>query len=386
MVVFSRSRSMINTFYFSEIHVNRDVILVCRPYDEGSVVRPTPRVQVIDLPLSIKTLQLPDLDASLGDTVRCLYGTGRVVEIRPAKQQVVVRLHSWELATAHNQVTCYLNMRSVTVVGAKKVHAMTAEERIEYAQSIKVQAEQAVAAKDFTGALEIYQTVLQDLEYDNLSPSAKSSKVKADLVLLQITCSNNAATCCSQLQHYEEASKFAAQALKLLENVAQQRSKRVHKLLNDAGYTDAKLLGDWKVKALLVVAKNLVLTLQMEEASKVLATARQVIAQYSSSTTTASGTDNNVSAVQRNLALSDKQARKLERACDKSIKAQLKTAKKQQRKVFGARSNVLSNSSNVKKTVLGKSTGGGANKVAKPRALGNSNLQQENYATERLEI
>ena len=179
-MVSSRSRSMLNSYYFSESHVDpRDTILVRASYDEGSVVRPTPRIDTITLPAWHR------VEPSLGDKVICIYGTGRVIEIRPSRQQIAIRLSSWELADT-SMVTCYLAASAVKVIaGPQKVEDMSVEDRIKYAQSIKEQAEQAFSAQNYKAALQIYESVFDDFQYD-IQGSPSSSKVKADLVLLMI--------------------------------------------------------------------------------------------------------------------------------------------------------------------------------------------------------
>jgi hypothetical protein len=74
----------------------------------------------------------PDLDSVLeqpavGSAVLCIYGRGRVLEVRPEKHQVAVRLSSWRLAEGSSSwVTCYLSTSAVQVVGDVKVYEMAA--------------------------------------------------------------------------------------------------------------------------------------------------------------------------------------------------------------------------------------------------------------------
>jgi hypothetical protein len=68
-------------------------------------------------------LEQPDV----GNVVLCMYGRGRILEVRPEKQQVAVRLSSWRLAEGSSSwVTCYLLTSAVQVVGDGKVSEMTA--------------------------------------------------------------------------------------------------------------------------------------------------------------------------------------------------------------------------------------------------------------------
>jgi cobalamin biosynthesis Mg chelatase CobN len=169
--------------------------------------------------------------------------------------------------------------------------------------------------------------------------------------------------------------------------------------LNKAGFTDSKLLGEWRVKAYLAVAKASLEKQCMDEARNILFKVRDVVAIYTGEEyTKQSQAEESV----KNLQAFDKQAKKLQRSIEKVRKSprnQSTTETKKKTRVFGARnagnSNNSSGSSNSKpiKAVLGKSFLASTTKTAAPLAkkqpkgiLASANHGLENHVTERLEI
>jgi hypothetical protein len=92
---------------------------------------------------------------------------------------------------------------------------------------------------------------LRNIHHDHTS----TNEVRADLLLLLITCSNNAATCCIKLEKWEEATKFAQNALILIDALHEKRGKKIHTILKKEGTIDAQLFGEWRVKSYLILAR-----------------------------------------------------------------------------------------------------------------------------------
>jgi hypothetical protein len=216
-----------------------------------------------------------------GSVVTCIFGMGRVLEVRPEKQQVAVRLSSWRLAKA-SWVTCYLSVNAVQVVGDKKVYDMTVDEKVLYGQAIKEEGTRQFAAKDYEGALRTYARAVEDMRYVHEAPAEKTL---VDVVLLSITCSNNAGTCCSLLEQWDEAASFARNALVLIETLEPKQNENRHQrmshaMLSKLGYTDSKLFGEWRVKSLLTIAKAFAKNKKYEEALGMIKVVRVVIDKY----------------------------------------------------------------------------------------------------------
>lgn len=268
------------------------------------------------------------LEPAVGNEVICMWGRGRVLEVRPEKQQVVVRLSSWRLAKA-SWVTCYLSTSAVQVVCGKKVYEMSVDEKVLYAQAIKEEGSRQFAVKDYEGALLIYARAIENMSYAREEPK----KALVDVVLLSITCSNNAATCCSLLEQWDEAASFARNALVLImsleskEKNESRRKRMLHAMLSELGYMDSKLFGEWRVKSLLTIAKAFAESKKYEEALGMIKEARLVIDKYTAQEYVKQPA---LLGSIKILRANEKQARKLKKLCKERLKENRKEEQKQQ--------------------------------------------------------
>ena len=76
-----------------------------------------------------------------------------------------------------------------------------------------------------------------------------TNELRADLIVVMITCSNNASLCSSKKKDWERAEKFAANSLVLIDALESKKdTSKIRKILNNDGIKDSQLFGTWKVK------------------------------------------------------------------------------------------------------------------------------------------
>ncbi|KAL7453429.1 hypothetical protein ACHAWC_008637 [Mediolabrus comicus] len=219
----------------------------------------------------------PSVPACVGDDVICQYGRGILKEISSDSTNYTIELSSWRLSGRSN-VTCHVTTPP-KVVRKHSLSEMDATERVSLAKSLKAQAANYFADKDYDSALNTYASAVdkvRNVQHDHTS----TNEVRADLVVIMITCSNNAATCCIKLQKWEEASKFAKNALILLDALYGKRGMKIHTILNQEGIIDGKLFGEWRVKSYLVVARACMEQGEVGDAIVILKKARTMGMQF----------------------------------------------------------------------------------------------------------
>ena len=219
----------------------------------------------------------PSVPACVGDDVICQYGRGTLKEVSSDSTKYTIELSSWRLSGRSN-VTCHVTTPP-KVVRKHSLSEMDATERVALAKSLKAQAANHFAEKDFNSALNTYASAVdkvRNVQHDHTS----TNEVRADLVVIMITCSNNAATCCIKLQKWEEASKFAKNALILLDALYGKRGMKIHTILNQDGIIDGKLFGEWRVKSYLVVARACMEQGELGDAIVILKKARTMGMQF----------------------------------------------------------------------------------------------------------
>ena len=212
----------------------------------------------------------PSVPPCIGDDVICEYGRGVLKEI--ADDKYTIELASWRLSGRSN-VTCHVVSSPPKVVRKHALHEMDSAEKVALAKSQKAEAAKCFSEKDYTGALNTYASAVdkvRNVQHDHTS----TNEVRADLVVIMITCSNNAATCCIKLAKWEEASKFAKNALIMLDALYGKRGMKIHTILNSEGIIDAKLFGEWRVKSYLVVARACMEQGEVEDAIAILKKAK----------------------------------------------------------------------------------------------------------------
>lgn len=193
--------------------------------------------------------KFPSIQPQVGDDVRTLWGRGKVVEIRSDDNNThVVKLSSWRLA-GRSSVMCYLSGKNnnIEVMRPYRIYDMDVWEKVEHANELKNEAAIKYSNKDFTGALEIYARAVDAVRYVQHGKDS-TNEVRADLLIVMITCSNNAGTCCLQLRNWERAEKFGQNALVLIDALEEKKDSRIRKVINTDGIGDSQLFGYWKVK------------------------------------------------------------------------------------------------------------------------------------------
>ena len=277
---------------------DKDQRLVETPYGTGLVTKTRPRIdpntppiqeiRLLEWEKAAKTSQVNSKRATVlysttqydsippkkGDDVITPYGRGTIIEYvtvrllhkgkldpvtkQPMGEQVLTKFHvqinSWRLA-GRSRVRCYLFSDQVKVVRKKTVMEMNTVERVDFAMKQKQGASRIFAEKRYQEALNVYAGCIDAVRYIQ-HDSNNDNECRADLIEVMVTCSNNAATCCIQLQHWDEAFKFAKNALILLNALYDKRGAKIHAILNkDNGHCDAKMFGEWRVKSHIIMAR-----------------------------------------------------------------------------------------------------------------------------------
>ncbi|KAL7550314.1 hypothetical protein ACHAWF_013553 [Thalassiosira exigua] len=281
-----------------------DQAIVFTPYGRGMVVRTREgdgikEVQLLEWegfakpngskskPFMMYTpVDYPSVVPHVGDDVVCQYGRGRVAHMarvsganKESTLKYSIALSSWRL-NGRSTVTCHVTSPPPRVVRKHTLGEMDAHEKVEMAKGQKLKATKYFSEKkDYNLALTTYAgavDAVRNVQHDYTS----SNEVRADLVVVMVTSSNNAATCCLKLKKFEEASKFAKNALILLDALYGKRGKKIHTILNKEGTIDAKLFGEWRVKSYLVVARSCIERGKIPDAVEILKKARGVAMGY----------------------------------------------------------------------------------------------------------
>mmetsp|Transcript_13760 Transcript_13760/g.20888 ORF Transcript_13760/g.20888 Transcript_13760/m.20888 type:complete len:480 (-) Transcript_13760:141-1580(-) len=249
------------------------------------------------------TIDYPSMTVRKGDQVLTPYGRGVVeeviyVKIRRKKSEdsssdndastgieeeilfkYRVLISSWRLA-GRSRVRCYLFSSQVKVVRCKTLAEMDAMERVDFATKQKDHAKKFFAEKKYLDALILYAEAVDAVRYIRHT-SNNSNECRADLLAIIVTCSNNAATCCIQLERFQEASRYAKDALLLLNALYGKRGMKIHGiLLKDNKLSDPKLFGEWRGKSCLIMARSEAQKQLYEEALSNLRAAKDFITVY----------------------------------------------------------------------------------------------------------
>lgn len=274
--------------------------------------------------------EFPSVPPEVGSHVMTIFGRGKVVELRRNEDKegvittVVVRISSWRLA-GRSLVTCYLAPSSVQVLRPPTVYEMNAYEKVEHGHELKQQANVQFSTKNYDAALELYAQAVDAVRYVQHTRDS-SNELRADLLVVMITCCNNAATCCLKLDDWDRAKKFGRNALVLLDALLEKKgTSKIHELLNREGNSDSQLFGTWKVKSYLVVARGLAQQHEAQQAMDMLKKALEVIAMYKVE---------NDSMFQQ-LATQEKELRRLYAFCKDRLKAERELEKKRAMAMFG---------------------------------------------------
>jgi len=331
-------------------------------------------------PLLYSTKDFPSVLPQIGDDVICTnFGRGRVVSIRDEsgenetipttaiKEQqskessqpgmVQVELSYWKLA-GRSKVMGWFSLQNVRVVQRKVLSEMTnAWERVQYANEIKSTASARFAKKDYLLALESYGQAVDAVRFVQ-HDSNSANEVRADLVVVMITCCNNAATCCFQLLGMgkdpssvhtmcERGIQYSKNAVVLIDALYAKRGFKIHTILQQDGLPNSKLFGEWKVKSLFLLGRFYTHLKKYEDAMQHLKQALAIISQYTSSEERSS---KDVDPASKKALLSqDRQIRKLLLSLQQKRKAEKKKEKQRAMAMFGSPSKQTDNKENTAK-------------------------------------
>ena len=264
--------------------------MVRTPYGRGLVLRTRSldKIQEIELldwqtpgkraPILYSATTFPSVAPMVDDDVVSLYGRGRVVKVNPNNHTCTIELTNWRLAQ-RSTVKCHLRQSDVCVVRKKTLYEMNAFEKVEYAQQMKQSATNCFIQKDYKSALEHYDRAITSVRFVQHDANS-TNELRADLLTVMITCYNNAGTCCILLQEYEEAIKFANNAIVLIDALYEKRGLKIHTILNKEGLSNVKLFGEWRTKSLLIKARGLMERGDYNDALEVLKEAHHVIEKH----------------------------------------------------------------------------------------------------------
>ena len=213
---------------------------------------------------------------------------------------------------------------------------MNVYERVEQAQKLKLDAGIEFKNKNYAKALELYGQAVEAVRYVQYK-SDSSNYVRADLLVVMITCCNNAATCCTHLEDkWDEAMTSAKNALVLIAALERQRGKKIHSILsNEDGISDTKLFGEWRVKSFLIIARALMSKHETEDAIETLKQAHEVVEKYTADGDLELDSRPEHKRSIRNLLQNDKEVRKLHLLCKERRKAEKVKEKKRAQAMFG---------------------------------------------------
>ncbi len=258
---------------------HKDQLIVDTPYGTGAVVRTREHddgkrksklmyeIQKVDLTkLSLENrdevvpsissnikmlytpIKYPSIAPVLGSHVLTKWGKGKVIEIRDDDMKThVVKLSSWRLAN-RSSVFCYVCAEECEVVKPRKLYDMDVFEKVEYANELKQSATIKFKEKDYHGALELFARAIDAVRYVQHGTNS-TNELRADLISVMITCSNNAALCSSKKDDWTRTAKFGENALVLIEALESRGDKsKIKAVMNRDGIGDSQLFGSWKVK------------------------------------------------------------------------------------------------------------------------------------------
>jgi tetratricopeptide (TPR) repeat protein len=260
----------------------------------------------------------PSVKPLKGDNVVCQWGRGVVHEIR-RDGTIVVQLSSWRLAN-RSLVKCYLEPSAVQVVRKKTKSEMDVYERVELANEFKALANRQFAEKLYEPAVVTYSKAVDAVRYVQ-HDATSSNEVRADLIVAMITCSNNAGTCSVQLHKWDQAIRFAKNALVLIDALYPKRGSRIHTVLNRDGHPDSKIFGEWRVKSYLLMARAHFERKDYDTALEMLKGATAILNEYEDKTPA--------------LVSQEKEANKLKAHCDREDKIVKRMEKKRAKAMFG---------------------------------------------------
>lgn len=235
---------------------------------------------------------------------------------------------------------------------------MDVYEKVEHANQLKQDANACFSNQQYEQALIKYEKAVDSVRYVQHDTDS-NNYVRADLVEIMITCSNNAATSGLKLlqavptatadtkrsskdtnSYYKELIlKNARNALVLIEALYDKRGQKIHTILGKK-YTDSKLFGEWRIKSLLLIAK---IYLEKKEFSECVAVCKQIkriLEEFHPSFD-----DPKATAV---LVRQEKELQRLLATSVKQLKLEKQKEKKRAQAMFGSPSTTKSKKTNIR--------------------------------------
>jgi len=270
-------------------------------------------------------VKYPSISPVVGSDVLTKWGKGKVTEIRDDYTKThVIKLSSWRLAN-RSSVFCYVPEKECRVIKPKKLYDMDVFEKVEYASDLKQHATLKFKQKDYHGALELFARAIDAVRYVQHGTES-TNELRADLIAVMITCSNNAALCSSKKDDWGRTAKFGENALVLIEALeVKGNESKIKALLNKDGIGDSQLFGTWKVKSLLLIAKSQMEQHETTKMTNTLKKAQEAISIFKKQN------DN----MYKQLFTQEKDIRRLRLESSKKTKAALIKEKKRARAMFG---------------------------------------------------
>jgi tetratricopeptide (TPR) repeat protein len=162
----------------------------------------------------------------------------------------------------------------------KKIHEMSLNERVEYAQELKGQAGRNFASKDYKAAYSKYSRVVEAIQIATETSDKLDIAGRVPAVMLLITCSIKAATCARNLEQWDDTERFALNATVIIDRLEPKLGENLRLQVDQTAYL--MVFGEWRVKSLLLTAHALTETQRTEQAVKILKKAQDVITKNSS--------------------------------------------------------------------------------------------------------
>ena len=296
------------------------------------------------------SVDYPSVQCKVGDDVVCEYGRGQVTNISRVddsksttlKYTIELASSSWMIA-GRKPVVCN-TCDPPRVVRKHTPSEMGPHEKIIHSMSYKTKATKYFTEKDYDKALTSYAEAVdavRNVQHDHTS----TNEVRADLVVIMITCSNNAATCCIKLGKWQEAKKFAQNALILADALYNKKGKKIHTLLNKEGTIDAKLFGEWRVKSYLITARAYFEEGNVQEAITLLKTKAKVVALKYIDEINTKQLQNHSKEEKASLKALTNQLKEIKRLlveCSNKKKATKSMEKKRAKAMFGGKDKIAS--------------------------------------------
>jgi tetratricopeptide (TPR) repeat protein len=161
----------------------------------------------------------------------------------------------------------------------KKIHEMSLCDRVEYAQELKGQAAKDFALKDYKTAYRKYARAVDAVQIATEKADKMVIDGRVPAVMLLITCSIKAATCARNLEQWDEAERFALNAIVIVDRLEPKLGETLRLQVDQTAYL--RIFGEWRVKSLMVMAQALTEKQHTEQAIKILKRAQDVITKYS---------------------------------------------------------------------------------------------------------